>query len=53
MNFNKRKVHSPFIAIFGAQIDLYYVLLIFTANIHGLFLSKIKMELQLLFFKIF
>ena len=47
-NFNKRKVHSSFIDnIWGADLadmqlikdlDFYYVLLIFIANIHRLFL---------------
>ena len=57
--FKKRKIHSPFIDnIWGADLadmqlisnsikDLYfhYVLFIFVANMHGLFLSKIKKEL--------
>ena len=35
-------------------LDFYYVLLILIANMHGLFLSKIKKALQLLmFFQIF
>ena len=51
-NFHKRRVHSPFIDnIWGADLadiqlikklikdlDFYYVLLIFIANMHGLFL---------------
>ena len=57
--FDKRKVHSPFIDnIWGADLadmqlihklkdlDFYYVLLIFLVNMHGLFLWKIKRELQ-------
>ena len=30
------------------ELDFYYVLLIFIANMYGLFLKKIKKELQLL-----
>ena len=44
--FNKSKVCSPVILI--KDLDVYYLLLIFIVNMHGLFLQKIKKELQLI-----
>ena len=58
--FEKRKVHSPFIdniwgpdladmqlvSKFNRRVCFYYVLLIFSVNTQGLFLSKIKKVLQ-------
>ena len=61
--FKKRKVHSTFIDniwgywscryavnkyILVKNLDFYYVSLIFSVNMHGLFLWKRKMMLQLL-----
>ena len=37
----------------NTRIFFYYVLLIFSGNMHGLFLLKIEKVLQLLFFKNF
>ena len=66
--FNKRNVQSLFIdnvwgvdltdmhliSKFNKGIVFYYVLVIFSVNTHGLFLRKIKKELQLpMFFKKF